>query len=123
MFTFSGGVYAVEAKGGTGKTFCISTIISKLRGMGKIVLAMAVSAQAATLFHGGRTAHSKLKIPIELDDTKLCNFKEKSVTAKLIKEATLLIIGEYGSHENDKYLGRQLYYRSIIHRSSITWIG
>ena len=55
---------------------------------------MAVSAQAATLFDGGRTAHSKLKIPIKLDDTKRCNFKEKSVTAKLIKEAALLIIGK-----------------------------
>ena len=92
---FQGGVYAVEAKGGTGKTFCISTLISTIRGLGKIVLAMAVSANAATLFAGGRTAHSKLKIPIELDDdSKRCNFKEKSVTAKLIKEASLLIIGE-----------------------------
>ena len=85
----------MEAKGGTGKTFCISTIISKLRGLGQIVLAMAVSNQAANLFAGGRTAHSKLKIPIKLDDTKRCNFKEKSVTAKLIKEAALLIIGKY----------------------------
>ena len=91
----TGGIYAVEAKGGTGKTFCISTIISKLRGLGQIVLAMAVSNQAANLFAGGRTAHSKLKIPIKLDDTKRCNFKEKSVTAKLIKEAALLIIGKY----------------------------
>ena len=83
----------MEAKGGTGKTFCISTIISKLRGLGQIVLVMAVSAQAATLLDGGRTAHSKLKIPIKLDDTKQCNFKDKSVTAKLVKEAALLIIG------------------------------
>ena len=84
----------MEAKGGTGNTFCLATIISKLRGLGKIVLAMAVSAQAACLFDGGRTAHSKLKIPIDLDDTKRCNFKEKSVTAKLIKEAALLMIGK-----------------------------
>ena len=84
----------MEASEGTGKTYSIATILSKLRGLGKIVLASAVSAQAATMYDGGRTAHSKLKIQIELDDTKLCNFKEKSATAKLIKEASLLIIGK-----------------------------
>ena len=46
-------VYAVEAYGGTGKTFCIGTICSELRGQGNIVLVMAISAQAATLLSGG----------------------------------------------------------------------
>ncbi|KAG5240508.1 DNA helicase [Salix suchowensis] len=54
----------VHGHGGTGKTFLWHTIISKIRSEGLIVLAVASSGIASLLFPGGRTAHSRFKIPL-----------------------------------------------------------
>ena len=89
------GIFAVEANGGCGKTFCITTILAKLRAQGLIALAMAVTGQAATFFDRGRTIHSKLKVPIKLDASTLCSFKPNSATAKLVKRASLMVFDEY----------------------------
>ena len=56
---------------------------------------MAISAQAATLFDGGRTVHFKLKVPIKLGPQTLCNFQERSATAELVRRSSLFIIDEY----------------------------
>ena len=89
------GIFAVEANGGCGKTFCINTILATLRAQGNIALATATTGQAATLFDRGRTIHSKTKAPIKLDAASLCNFKPNSPTAKLIKRAVLMVMDEY----------------------------
>ena len=88
-------IFAVEANGGTGKTYCISTIAAILRSKGNIVLLMAITASAATFFDRGRTAHYKLKIPIKVNETTTCNIKAKSATAKIIERAKLIVIDEY----------------------------
>jgi len=63
----AGGLYFLDAPGGTGKkgkTFIIiSLILANIRAQGKITLALASSGIAATLLDGGRTAHSALKLP------------------------------------------------------------
>ena len=69
--------------------------MAKVRSRGSIAVAMAISAQAATLFDGGRTVHFKLKVPIKLQPKSLCNFQENSATAELIRRASLFIIDEY----------------------------
>lgn len=46
------------------KTFLIETLLSSVRGMGKIGLAVTSSGIATELMEGGRTAHSHFKIPI-----------------------------------------------------------
>lgn len=48
-----GGLFAVEANGGCGKTFCINTLLAHFRAKGMIALAMATTGQAATLFDRG----------------------------------------------------------------------
>ncbi|WOG92519.1 hypothetical protein DCAR_0311789 [Daucus carota subsp. sativus] len=63
-----GGFFFVYGSGGCGKTFLWKTLISKLRSESMIVLPVASSGIAATLLPGGRTAHSRFKIPIILDD-------------------------------------------------------
>ena len=68
METIFGGLYFVYGPGGTGKTFFWSTIISRLRSEGKIVLVVASSGIASLLMEGGRTVHSYFKIPIEIDE-------------------------------------------------------
>ena len=46
-------MFFVNAPGGYGKTFLIETLLSTVRGMGKIALAVASSGIAAELLEGG----------------------------------------------------------------------
>jgi len=62
----AGGLYFLDAPGGTGKTFVISLILTNIREQGKIALALSSSGIAATLLDGGRTAHSALKLPLNV---------------------------------------------------------
>lgn len=72
------GFYFLDAPGGTGKTFVISLILAAIRSEQKIALALASSGIAATLLEGGRTAHSALKLPLNVQviENPTCNFKE-----------------------------------------------
>ncbi len=63
-----GKLFFVYGNGGTNKTFVWTTILSHLQGQGKIVLAITSSGIACLLLLGGRTAHSRLKISIDLHD-------------------------------------------------------
>ncbi|XP_075645785.1 uncharacterized protein LOC142616929 [Castanea sativa] len=67
-----GGFYFVYGHGGTGKTYLWKTIICQLRSEGKIVIAIASSSIVALLLPGGRTAHSRFQIPINLTDNSTC---------------------------------------------------
>ena len=51
-----GGLYFIDAPGGTGKTFLLSLILAKVRSENNIALAIASSGIAATLLDGGRAA-------------------------------------------------------------------
>ncbi|GJW92085.1 ATP-dependent DNA helicase PIF1-like protein [Tanacetum coccineum] len=61
-----GQFHFVYRPGGTRKTFLYKTIISRLRSELKIVLDVASSGIASLLLPGGRTAHSRFVIPLEL---------------------------------------------------------
>ncbi|XP_074346586.1 uncharacterized protein LOC141685381 [Apium graveolens] len=61
---------------------------------GKIVLPVASSGIAATLMPGGRTTHSRFKIPIILDEFSTCNIVHDSDIAQLIKQTNLIIWDE-----------------------------
>ena len=50
---------------------------------------MAMSGIAGTLLPGGSTIHAKLKVPIKLTNTSECNYKEKSGTEEMVKQAKL----------------------------------
>lgn len=80
--------------GGTGKTFLWNTIINHLRSQQKIVLSVASSGVASLLLPGGRTAHSRFKIPCDLDETTICNIKRGTMLANLIKQTSLIIWDE-----------------------------
>lgn len=89
-----GGMFFVYGSGGCGKTYLWRTIICKLRSEGKIVLPVASSGIAATLLPGGRTAHSRFKIPIALDDFSHCSIGHSSDIVELIKATNLIIWDE-----------------------------
>ncbi|XP_074352254.1 uncharacterized protein LOC141691410 [Apium graveolens] len=62
--------------------------------MGLIVLPVASSGIVSTLMPGGRTAHSRFKIPIVIDDCSSCAIGHDSDIASLIKHTNLIIWDE-----------------------------
>ncbi|GBP62999.1 ATP-dependent DNA helicase PIF1 [Eumeta japonica] len=94
--TALGEMLFLDAPGGTGKTFLTKVILAKVRGQGKIALAVASSGIAATLLPGGKTAHTMFKIPIDLDRTEnpVCNISRNSNKAKVLRDCSLIIWDE-----------------------------
>ncbi|PWZ39015.1 Beta-adaptin-like protein C [Zea mays] len=62
------GLFFVDGPGGTGKTYLYRVLLATLRSQGKIAVATATSGVAASIMPGGRTAHSRFKIPLTIDD-------------------------------------------------------
>ncbi|CAN0880767.1 ATP-dependent DNA helicase PIF1 [Linum grandiflorum] len=89
-----GQLYFLYGHGGTGKTFLYNFIISKVRSLGQIALVVASSGIAATLLPGGVTAHSRFKIPIDVDHSSTCAIKKGTTLARLIEQATLIVWDE-----------------------------
>ncbi|CAN1797450.1 ATP-dependent DNA helicase PIF1 [Linum perenne] len=92
--TKKGKFFFVHGHGGTGKTFLYNCIISKVRSTGGIALVVASSGIAATLLPDGVTAHSRFKIPLEIDNLSTCTIKKGSDVAELLKSATLIVWDE-----------------------------
>lgn len=86
--------FFVDGPAGTGKTFLYNAIIGQLRSEGKVVLVVASSGIAAYLLPGGRTAHSRFKIPLNVDADSVCNITKQSNLAQLIMQASLIIWDE-----------------------------
>lgn len=85
----------VDGKAGTGKTFLVNAICSKLRSLRHIVLPMATAASAALLYPGGRTTHSTFKVPVNDNNEFLqSSISTDSPRAQLIKETSLIIWDE-----------------------------
>eukprot|EP00267_Zea_mays_P035403 XP_008671145.1 uncharacterized protein LOC103648453 [Zea mays] len=92
--TNNGGVFFVDGPGGTGKTYLYKALLAALRSQDKIAVATATSGVAASILPGGRTAHSRFKIPLTIDDGAICSFTKQSGTAKLLQKASLIIWDE-----------------------------
>ena len=91
--------FILNAPAGFGKTFLFKVIAAKIRSEGGIVLCVASTGLAAQNLEGGRTAHSRFNIPIEIFDDSMCNIKAQSHLCKLIKAADLIIWDEiYSVH-------------------------
>ncbi|XP_071740919.1 uncharacterized protein [Rutidosis leptorrhynchoides] len=90
----TGGLFFLYGPGGTGKTFVYKTILTKLRSKKLIALAVASSGIASLLLPGGRTAHSRFVIPLELMENSTCGIKQQTHLAELIQEVRLIIWDE-----------------------------
>ncbi|KAL0381182.1 UNVERIFIED_CONTAM: hypothetical protein Sangu_0182500 [Sesamum angustifolium] len=87
-------IFFVDGPGGTGKTFLYRTLLANFRNDGCIILATATSGIAANLLPGGRTAHSKFKIPIKFEPMAMCHFSKQSDLCALIIRASAIIWDE-----------------------------
>ena len=87
-------IFFIIGHGGTGKTFLWNSIITYLRAKRKIVLTVASSGVASLLLPNGRTAHSRFRIPIDLDELSICDIKRGTKLADLIVKTDLIIWDE-----------------------------
>ncbi|CAI9281139.1 unnamed protein product [Lactuca saligna] len=81
----------VYGHGGTSKKFLWVTILSYLRSIGKIILVVAASGIASLLLPSRKTAHSRFKIPIDLNNKKSCDIKKRTFLGDLMQCTTLII--------------------------------
>ncbi|XP_076918525.1 uncharacterized protein LOC143578986 [Bidens hawaiensis] len=89
-----GGVFFIYGYGGTGKTFLWNTLASSVISKGLIVLNIASSSIASLLLTGGRTAHSRFKVPINLTEDSICSFDPQIEVADLNTQTSLIIWDE-----------------------------
>ncbi|KAF1866011.1 hypothetical protein Lal_00041709 [Lupinus albus] len=86
-----GCMFSLYGYGGTGKTHMQRTLTYALRSQKKIVLTIASSGIASLLLLGGRTSHSKFKIPVPSLENSICNIHQDSELAGLLKTNKILI--------------------------------
>jgi hypothetical protein len=98
-----GKLFSLDAPGGTGKTFTLTTILAGVRLQEKVAFAMATSGIAATLLPNGQTVHSKMKVPIELKENSMCNIKGTSALATLVRQCSLMVIDEVTMAHKDVF--------------------
>uniref|UniRef100_A0A803PDK8 ATP-dependent DNA helicase n=1 Tax=Cannabis sativa TaxID=3483 RepID=A0A803PDK8_CANSA len=94
VMTMKGGIFFVDGPGGTGKTFLYKSILATIRSQHLIALATASSGVAASVLPGGRTAHSRFKIPLAVDKDITCSVSKQSGLAKLLRRTSLIIWDE-----------------------------
>lgn len=92
----NGGLLFLDAPGGTGKTFFMSLILATVRARSEIAVAVASSVTAATLLEGCRTAHSALKLSLNLQTTEkpTCKIAKHSAIAKVLVASKIIIWDE-----------------------------
>ncbi|KAL7137613.1 hypothetical protein ABFS83_10G105100 [Erythranthe nasuta] len=88
------GMFFIDGPGGTGKTFLYRALLAHLRSTKKIAIATATSGVAAAIMPGGRTAHSRFKIPTDANESSDCNISKQSGVANLLRTAKLIIWDE-----------------------------
>ncbi|XP_048447298.1 ATP-dependent DNA helicase pif1-like [Pyrus x bretschneideri] len=87
-------IFFVDGPGGTGKTYLYRVLLATLRSKGHIILATATSGIAATILPGGRTAHSRFKIPLSPDASSTCSISIQSDLAELIRKTSAVVWDE-----------------------------
>ena len=83
--------FFLSGPAGTGKTFLYHTLCHFFRSQRKIVLCVASSGIAALFLPGGRTSHSRFKIPLNCVSNSTCNITRQFHLAELLRQTSLII--------------------------------
>jgi ATP-dependent DNA helicase PIF1 len=86
-----GGFFFLYGYGGTRRTFIWKTLSAAVRSKGLIVLNVASSTIETLLLPGGRTVHSTLTVPIEINEASSLTMEKDSPRADLVHAAKLII--------------------------------
>ncbi|KAI4351251.1 hypothetical protein L6164_005627 [Bauhinia variegata] len=69
------GIFFIYGYGGIGKTFLYRTLSAVIQSKEDIMPAVASSVIVSLLLPGGRTAHSRFCIPLNVNEHTYCNIK------------------------------------------------
>ncbi|XP_071905589.1 uncharacterized protein [Coffea arabica] len=94
VFSPIGQSFFVDGPGGTGKTFLYRSLLATLRSQGHIAIAVATSGVAASILPGGRTAHSRFKMPLDFSRNKTCQISKQGSIARLLFQSRLILWDE-----------------------------
>ncbi|KAK3222114.1 hypothetical protein Dsin_009139 [Dipteronia sinensis] len=94
VFSEKPGAFFIDGPGGTGKTFLYRAILAIIRSKHFVAIATASSGVSASILPGGRTTHSRFKIPLNIEDNITCGISKQSGIAKLFQVAKLIIWDE-----------------------------
>ena len=91
----------VNGAAGTGKTYLYQAILAFCSTNNYLAIPVATSGVAASLLPNGQTAHSKFKLPIDLERRKTCNVSKQSKLASHFRSASLIIWDEISMAQCD----------------------
>jgi PIF1-like helicase len=89
-----GGVFFIDGPRGSNRTYLYKALLANVSSRELIALTTASSGAATNNFPGGRTTHSRFKIPLQLDNNSMCGIKKQCGVAKLLRRARLIIWDE-----------------------------
>ena len=95
-----GFTFFLHSGGGCGKTYLAKLLAAGVHARRKIVLCVASTGLASLLLPGGRTAHSRFKIPIPCHEQSTCNIKKDDFNHQLLKETSLITWDESASQNH-----------------------
>lgn len=90
----NGGVFFLYGYGGTGRTSMLNTLVASLCDKHIIILPITSSGIENLLLPGGRTTHSRLKIPIPTLESSICNIDKKDDLDDLLRLTNLILRDE-----------------------------
>ncbi|XP_028092146.1 uncharacterized protein LOC114292392 [Camellia sinensis] len=114
----TGAIFFVDGPGGTGKTYLYRALLASVRSQGRIAIATATFGIAATLLPGGRTAHSRFKISLNLEASSVCSITKQSDLAELIRRETVILWDE--ATMTNRYAFEALN-RTLIHITGVDY--
>ncbi|PHU14581.1 hypothetical protein BC332_15786 [Capsicum chinense] len=97
IFSHRVGAFFINGPRGIGKTFLYCALLAIIQSKGYIALATTTSGVAASILPGGRTAHSRFKISINVDDTFSCNISKQNMLAVVVSCGGVKFAGIHGN--------------------------
>ena len=88
------GVFFVDGPCGIRKTYLYLALLATTKSRGMIAIATTTSGVAYSIMPGGRTSHSRFKIPINANESSFCNINKQIGIAELLRKAKLIIWDE-----------------------------
>jgi ATP-dependent DNA helicase PIF1 len=86
------GFFFINAGGETGKTYTLNALLANVRSKKCVALAVASSGIASLLLDGGRTAHSRFKIPLHIRKNSTCSMSKRNSAIKQLLQRCRLIV-------------------------------
>jgi PIF1-like helicase len=117
----AGGLFFIDGPGGSGKTFVENLLLSYVRSTGGIALSVASSGIASILRDGGRTSHSRFKIPLDIQQDSVCDIKAQTSLADLIRRMKMIVWDEAPAQHRYCFEAVHRTFKDI--RSSEKWFG